>query len=173
MSILLFHHHLCLWCSAFHLQLTWTCWLWMWMNKVKSQCPLHWGLRICLTNNLVWLNCVLWRKGVFPYTKLSNTQRLSQMAMQNLFNYSNLTENYKVCYQRGKIAILHSSILFQQNHLTYNFLVRCASVLLGKIMIVVIICIILLAMPWASSNSDLFDSWHGMFKSQKNWHIGW
>lgn len=84
---------------------------------------------------------------MFPYKKLSNTQRLSQMAMQNLFNYSNLTENYKVCYQRGKIAILHSGILFQQNHLTYNFLVRCASVLLGKIMIVVIICIILLAMP--------------------------
>lgn len=87
--------------------------------------------------------------------------------MWNVFNYSNLTENCEVCCQRGKITILHSGNLFQQIHLSYNFLAGCASFLFGKTMIVAIICIILLAMPWTPGNSDLFDSWHGMFKSQK------
>lgn len=50
-----------------------------------------------------------------------NAHRLSQMPMRNLFNYHNLPENYKVCYQRGKIAIQHSGNLFQQSHLSYKF----------------------------------------------------
>lgn len=102
-----------------------------------------------------------------------DTSRLSQMTMWSLLNYSNLPENYMVCYQRGKnrnsvfrqlapvesCLITFSSMCFyfvmgdnDGGYYLYHFFPQCL---------------------WAPCNSHLFDSWHGTFKSQENWHIGW
>lgn len=144
---------------------TWTCWFWIRRIKGKSRCSCHKKLP-CPYFSPTEL-CSLEKRFFSVHGAVQMPQRRSQTTVGNLFNYSNLTENYKVCYQRGKITILHSGSLFQQSHLSYNFWAGCASFLLWKTMIVAIICIILLAMSWTPGSSDLFDSWHGMFKSQK------
>lgn len=152
------HTYTC-YAALFIFNLTGICWLWIWMNEVKSQHPQH--DKQCFGQTKL---CSLEKRGVSSRKTVQIAKGLSQTAVWNLSNHSNPTENYNVCYQRGNLAILHSGNLFQQIHLSYNFLAGCASVLLWRIMIMVIIRITLLAMPWAPGNSDLSDSWHGMFK---------
>lgn len=67
--------------------------------------------------------CSLGEKVQSHIQSCPDTSRLSQMAMWSLLNYSNLPENYMVCYQRGK----NRNSVFRQLALVESCLITFSS----------------------------------------------
>lgn len=80
---------------------TWTCWFWIRRIKGKSRCSCHKKLP-CPYFSPTEL-CSLEKRFFSVHGAVQMPQRRSQTTVGNLFNYSNLTENYTVCSKEEKL----------------------------------------------------------------------